>query len=105
MKQPIVVILFLLCFARPGFAHKPSDSYLTLVVQDQKIEGQIDIALRDLEVAIGLDTNQDGAITWGELRSRHAAIAAYVLSRLEIKEEIRPVRVSALSSYSRLTFY
>ncbi|MBI3598330.1 MAG: HupE/UreJ family protein, partial [Nitrospirae bacterium] len=68
-------------------------------VEDQKIEGQIDIALRDLEVAIGLDTNQDGAITWGELRSRHAAISAYVLSRLEIKEEIRPVRLSALSSY------
>ena len=38
---------------------------------------QWSIALRDLDDAIGIDGDGDGAITWGELRSRFAAIDAY----------------------------
>lgn len=64
-------------------AHKPSDSYLSLTIGDG-ITGEWKIALRDLDFAIGLDDNDDGAITWGELRERHQAIAAYALSRLHI---------------------
>lgn len=66
-------------------AHKPSDSYLTLTFSGAAIEGRWDIALRDLDYAIGIDGNDDGAITWGELRGRHEAIAAYALSRLQIR--------------------
>ena len=67
-----------------AFAHKPSDSYLTLAVDGATIHGQWDIALRDLEFALGLDGNQDGAITWGEVKARHADIAAYALARLTV---------------------
>jgi hypothetical protein len=35
-------------------AHKPSDSYLSLRVEQSRIKGQWDVALRDLEYAIGL---------------------------------------------------
>jgi hypothetical protein len=65
-------------------AHKPSDSYLVLSVGDA-LTGEWKIALRDLDFAIGLDADDDGAITWGELRQRHQAIAAYALSRLRIE--------------------
>jgi hypothetical protein len=65
-------------------AHKPSDSYLSLSVGNVTIAGEWKIALRDLDYAIGLDSNDDGAITWGELREHHAAIAAYALARLRI---------------------
>jgi hypothetical protein len=67
-------------------AHKPSDSYLTLTQPDSGVAlaGQWDIALRDLEHAIGIDLDADGQITWGELRSRETAIASYALSRLKI---------------------
>jgi hypothetical protein len=65
-------------------AHKPSDSYLTLAVDGATVDGQWDIALRDLDFALGLDADQDGAITWGEVRARHADIAAYALSRLAV---------------------
>jgi hypothetical protein len=69
----------------PAGAHSPSDSYLTLrIAADDSIEGRWDIGVRDLEHAIGLDTNDDGAITWGELRSRHADLADYALSRLNL---------------------
>jgi len=77
----------------PAHAHKPSDSYLTLSVEGETISGQWDIALRDLDFALGLDTNQDGEITWGEVRARHADIAAYALSRLRLGPATAPCPV------------
>ena len=57
-------------------AHKPSDSYLALSVQGDNMTGQWDVALRDLDFAIGLDADGDGEITWGEVKASHRAIAA-----------------------------
>ena len=68
-------------------AHKPSDSYLSLAVTEAGISGQWDIALRDLDYAIGLDADGDGLITWGETRAKHAEIAAYALARLAIESD------------------
>jgi hypothetical protein len=73
-----------------AYAHKPSDSYLTLKVDGERIDGQWDIALRDLDFALGLDANQDGAITWGEVKAKHADIAAYALSRLTLGPQGAP---------------
>jgi hypothetical protein len=67
-----------------ALAHKPSDSYLAIRVDERGVHGQWDIALRDLDHAIGLDADGNGEITWGELRARHAAIAAYALARLSV---------------------
>lgn len=78
-------LLFLACtLALPAHADKPSDSYLTLRVEKNVVHGQWDIALRDLDFAIGLDSNGDGALTWDEVRAKHADIAAYALARLSI---------------------
>jgi hypothetical protein len=87
---------FLLALLPCGLAHahKPSDSYLTLHV-DAQVTGQWDIALRDLDFALGLDADGDGAITWGEVRARHADIAAYALSRLAIEADGAPCRIAA----------
>jgi hypothetical protein len=76
--------LFALCLTGSVHAHKPSDSYLTLSVEGETVAGQWDIALRDLDFALGLDVNQDGNITWGEVRQKQADIAAYALSRLRL---------------------
>ena len=85
MSARLLVFMLLLCaWLAPAQAHKPSDSYLGLSVQGARIEGQWDIALRDLDFAIGLDGNGDGQLTWDEIRARHAAIAAYALQRLHI---------------------
>lgn len=78
-------IALLICLAPLwASAHKPSDSYLSLDATATTLSGRWDIALRDLEYAIGLDADGDGNITWGELRRRHREIAAYALSRLEL---------------------
>lgn len=74
----------------PAVAHKPSDSYLRFTVWGQIVSGQWDIALRDLDYAIGLDADGDGDITWGELKGRHDAIAAYALGHLRVWSGGRP---------------
>jgi HupE/UreJ protein len=78
-----LALLLALC-AAIAHAHKPSDSYLAIRADGTGIEGQWDIALRDLEYAVGLDADSDGAITWGELRARHSEVAAYAFARLQI---------------------
>ena len=75
----VVVAVAMTVTIESAHAHKPSDSYLTLKVEGDRIEGQWDIALRDLDFALGLDANQDGAITWGEVKAKHNEIAAYAL--------------------------
>lgn len=71
-----------------ALAHKESDAYLSLRTDahnDHVLHGQWDIALRDLDFAIALDTNHDGAISWGEVQARRGAIESYALPRLAIK--------------------
>ena len=79
-----LLLSLLLCLALPAQAHKPSDSYLTLKVDGAKVDGQWDIALRDLDVALNLDQDGNGELTWDEIRAQHDAIAAYALSRLTL---------------------
>ena len=78
-----------------ALAHKPSDSYLAFQVTGNTVSGQWDIALRDLEYAIGLDANGDGEITWGELKAKHKEITAYALSRLALRVDARPCPLRA----------
>ncbi len=65
-------------------AHKPSDSYLRLHGGDETLTAEWDIALKDLEFLIGLDADQNGEITWGELKSQREAITAHALSHLRL---------------------
>jgi hypothetical protein len=82
MKPALLAFLFACCGA--AHAHKPSDSYLSLRAEGNALRGQWDIALRDLEHAIGLDADGDGAITWVELRRKQAEITAYAFARLRL---------------------
>ena len=77
----------LLWTAGGAWAHKPSDSYLSVTVAGDQVTGRWDIALRDLDFAIGLDADGDGNITWGEVRARHGEIAAYAAARLRAQAD------------------
>ena len=80
----IAAFLLAALAATSAFAHKPSDSYLRLVSAGARIDGSWDIALRDLEEAVGLDDDGDGAITWGELLRHRPAVFGYALARLRV---------------------
>ena len=75
----------LLLLSLPVLAHKASDSYLVLDIKGSEVSGQWDIALRDIDFALGLDRDGNGEITWGELRARHADIATWALGRLSLQ--------------------
>jgi hypothetical protein len=78
----------------PVHAHKASDSYLAFTVSGSELHGRWDIALRDLDYAIGVDLDDDGAITWDELRTREPAIVAYALARLHLTIDGKPCTLS-----------
>ncbi len=80
----ILALLAAVLLAAPAAAHKPSDAYLTLERDGAALRGQWDIALRDLDNAIGLDGDGNGDITWGELKAHRAAIDAYAFGRLRV---------------------
>jgi len=81
---------FALALCAAAHAHKPSDSYLALDIARDGVSGQWDIALRDLDFALGLDADGNGEITWGEVRARHADIAAYASARLAVTADDQP---------------
>ena len=83
LRHWLICLLFLLSL--PVLAHKASDSYLMLDIKGREVSGQWDIALRDIDFALGLDADGNGEITWGEVRARHADIAAWALGRLALQ--------------------
>lgn len=85
--------LLLIAFGGAVQAHKASDSYLQIDAGEKALAVRWDIALRDLDVALGLDTNDDGQLTWGEVKAAWPRIQAYALPRLTIAG--CPLRVSS----------
>jgi hypothetical protein len=79
------IAIFIALISSSAFAHKASDSLLTLERDGIHIRGQWDIALRDLDVAIGLDADGNGDIQWSEVKAKHAEIASYAISRLSVQ--------------------
>ena len=65
-------------------AHKASDAYLQIDAAPQGTTVRLDAALRDLEAALDLDADQDGKLTWGEVKASWPAIEQYALARLSI---------------------
>jgi hypothetical protein len=83
MKRLLLLLLWLPVFA---WAHKPSDSYLTLRADadTHTVAVRWDIALRDLDYVLELDRDGNGLLTWGEVRTRSEDITRYATSRLEL---------------------
>jgi hypothetical protein len=89
MKR-IALALAFATLAAPVLAHKASDAYLTLHVDGAVVDARIDIALRDLDRDLDLDTNADDQLSWKEVRTRWADIAA--LARTDIRLSADGVR-------------
>ncbi len=84
------ILIGLTLFALSAQAHKPSDSYLTIHGDQPQLRGQWDIALRDLDYALGLDGNLDGNVEWGEVKVKHAEIVAYAFTHLKLAADGAP---------------
>jgi hypothetical protein len=83
----VIAALILVTCGWSAGAHTQSSAFLMLRIDQGSLIGEWHLALRDLEDAVGLDANDDGLITWEELRSRKDAVCAYALSRLQIRDD------------------
>ena len=84
MKRITLALAFAAALApSAAFAHKASDAYVTLQVDGAVVDARIDIALRDLDRDLDLDSNADDQLSWKEVRTRWADIAA--LARTDIR--------------------
>ncbi len=63
-------------------AHETTRSYLSLAVEGRAITADLRLAFRDMEVAVWMDENLDGQITWGEAKRRLPAVESYVLANV-----------------------
>ncbi len=87
------LVLFACLIGLNCHAHKLSDAYLKIDVSDSAVAGEWDIALRDLEDAVGLDANGDHKITWGEVRARQEEITTYALKHLNVSAKDQPIKL------------
>ena len=80
-----LLLLALVC--APAWAHKPSDSYLTLRGEADGVAVRWDIALRDLDYVLQLDRDGNGELSWGEVRQRSADIEKLAIAKLAFSSQ------------------
>ena len=93
MRAAVVAVVAVLAVAAPAWAHTPSDGYVELVADGAAVRGRVDLAARDLDLAVGLDDG-DGALRWREITGRAPAIHAYVAARLALRTAAGPCRMT-----------
>jgi HupE / UreJ protein len=72
------------------WAHQQSDAYLHVAQPPgapdaRSLDVQLDLALVDIEHAIGLDDDGDGAVSWGELQAHRVQLESYLRTRLHLR--------------------
>lgn len=82
-----LLIVHLLAVAVGGMAsaHETTRSYITIVRDGTAVNMHARIAFRDLEVAVWLDEDINGQITWGEVERRLGAVDGFVLAGLTVQ--------------------
>ena len=83
----VCLVCLLLCGVGPAFAHKGSDAYLDVrevistapaatVPAQRDYRFSLAIAIKDLDLLVPIDSNADGKVTWGEIRTAMPLVQA-----------------------------
>lgn len=78
----MLVAVTLALMASAAMAHKASDSFLYWSPGDER--GRLDLSLRDLHQRLDLDLDNDGRVTWPEVKDRRQAINELVSRGVEV---------------------
>lgn len=100
--QWLPALLFGLACAGAAHAHKSSDAYLNWRVDGHTVEQRLDIALRDLDRDLTLDANDDGQLTWGEVRGRWAEIVRVGADGVRLTADGQPCTARAVTTAPQL---
>jgi len=79
-----LIAFLLLAMTSLAQAHETTRSYLALTRDAAMVTANLRVAFRDIEVAVWLDDNLDGQITWAETTARLPAAQAYVLANIDL---------------------
>jgi HupE / UreJ protein len=84
MLATLVWLTLTILVPMTAWAHKPSDSYLTVRAAQgtSTLSIRWDIALRDLDYVLQLDRDGNGDLSWGEVRQRELDIVKLAVDRL-----------------------
>jgi hypothetical protein len=93
MRRHFALALALLLTAPWAQAHIASNGFLTLEVNGSTVSGAIELAIRDGELAVGLDRDGNGKVTWGELKSKQEALQNYAQGHLRLTSADGPCRL------------
>jgi hypothetical protein len=80
----ILLALLSLAAAVSAHAHVASSGFLSVRVEGARVDGALELAVRDGEIAVGLDSNHDGKVTWGEVRAAQGALVLYLREHLQL---------------------
>ncbi len=93
MNLPRNLAWLLLLAAPVSQAHIASNGFLSLNTEHAQVSGALELTIRDGELAVGLDHDGDGKVTWGELKSSQRALQFYVLAHLHLAGPDGPCRM------------
>jgi hypothetical protein len=85
-----LLAMLVLCLPLGVQAHIASNGFLRLDLDGDRAAGSLELAIRDGELAVGLDRNRDGKVTWGELRASQGALEGYVRTHLQLADSAGP---------------
>jgi hypothetical protein len=75
-------------------AHIASNGFLNLKIDGAQVSGAMELAIRDGELAVGLDRDRNGQVTWGELKSSQTALQNYLVGHLRLSGDGEQCRVA-----------
>ncbi len=94
--RSIAIVLTAACCSL-ALAHKASDAYLDLRPDGSAVSVRWDIALRDLDQVLDLDSNHDGQLDWGEIEQQQGVIRDYAFKSIDIASAAGSCRPAAVS--------
>ncbi len=80
-----LALWMLMLMSNAAWAHSSSNSYLTLSAQGDALVLRTDISLRDADVALDLDINNDQRITWGDISAQQGRVVTWLQENLQAR--------------------
>lgn len=85
MKRIFLAVLML--WSTCTLAHRPSDAFLSLKVEQAEISGHLEIALRDIAAITDLDKDRNHLLTWGELQASQEQLLPILQNAVALKND------------------
>jgi hypothetical protein len=95
------LIFLMLLWIPSAYAHQASTAFLTGGIgNDAVLQANLQLRLFDLERVIGIDSNHNGQMTWGELLQHKNEIAIYLKRHFSVEQHQQNCTVNMPANWS-----